>query len=135
MKQNVDLTQARTFSSPTPRFLVDGKLPYLRVIARDGFQTRFKTPEYLALDYETGDVCECSMDIDQEYRSPFLCGNAKERKLQRYRQNADEGKYCDRCGAAIFVLPWASEFGLCKRCRAILDADFAMSWKGRKGHG
>lgn len=113
MKQNVDLTANRMFSSA-------GSFDSLLVTA---------FPNLRHYPWEREHFRIVRSDADMENRnSIIICGNATERQNQRYGRMMDYGYICDCCGAEL-TKPWAKHYSLCERCSFYLDITCQKLWR------
>ena len=59
-------------------------------------------------------------DLEDNKPSLILLGNRKEREFAKIGKEEDSGRYCDRCGAYITIIPWNHTNGLCRKCERII---------------
>lgn len=112
MKQNVDLTANRMFSTRGFDSLLVTAFPNLR-------HHPWNHERFHAI----------RSDADMGIRdSIIICGNATERQNQRYGRMMDYGYICDCCGAKL-IKPWAKHYSLCERCSSHLDISCQKLWR------
>lgn len=112
MKQNVDLTANRLFSTNDFDSFIVKAFPNLR---------------HHPWSYEGSHRIYSDSDIGQK-DSLIICGNSKERQAQRFNRMLDYGYVCECCGTEL-LKPWAKHFSLCEGCYAHLDTTCRKLWK------
>jgi len=97
MKRNVDLSESRIFTTPTP----------LTGIAKLIFDTIKITKPW---DFENNPRrhgSDLDLEIISERRHIFAIGNKKERQNWKRNHAYDIGQICDCCGQSEGKKPWA----------------------------
>lgn len=112
MKQNVDLTENRMFSTTGFDSLLVTVFPNLRPHPWN--------PDHFRRIYSDKDI--------EHNNSMIICGNATEREAKRFNLMLDYGHICECCGAEL-VKPWAKHYSLCERCSSYLDITCQKLWR------
>lgn len=114
MKENVDLTLNRKFSSG--RDLASVKIKLFKAVTNIKFPWVMNTSRIKTLSDRSNSI--------------ILTGNKHDRERKQMELDYENGNECDCCGIILNRKPWSNINRLCNRCNSSLEENSSNSyWK------